>query len=289
VATPREIRRRIRSVRNTAQITRAMEMVSAAKMRRAQEQVRASRPYSERIRLMIAGLSALGESEERSGFPLLQQRPVQRVGVVLVTADRGLAGAFNANVIRRAVRFIRDEAGAPAEVVAVGRKGRDFFTRYGQNVVAEFTNLGDAPSIDALRPIIDVATADFVAGRIDAVHLVYTKFVNTLVQQPEVLQLLPITTPVEAEAEEEIRDFIFEPDPVTVLEALLPRYIEVQVYQALLESIASEHSARMVAMRAASDNANDFINDLTLSLNKARQAQITREVSEIAAGAAALG
>lgn len=238
---------------------------------------------------MIAGLSSMGDSEERSAFPLLQQRPINRVGVVLVTADRGLAGAFNTNVIRRAVRFTRDEAGGEVEMVTVGRKGRDFFTRYGQNVVAEFTNIGDAPTIDALRPVIDVATADFIAGRIDAVHLVYTKFVNTLVQQPEILQLLPITPPVEAAAEEEIRDYIFEPDPTSVLEALLPRYIEVQVYQALLESIASEHSARMVAMRAATDNANEFINDLTLSLNKARQAQITREVSEIAAGAAALG
>lgn len=289
MATPREIRRRIRSVRNTAQITRAMEMVSAAKMRRAQERVRASRPYAERIRLMIAGLSALGDSEETSQFPLLQQREIKRVGVVLVTADRGLAGAFNANIIRRAIRFIRDDAGVPVEMIAVGRKGRDFFTRFGQEIEAEFTNLGDAPSIDTLRPIIEVATEDFIAGKIDAVYLVYTKFINTLTQTPEILQILPITTPVEAEAEEQVRDFIFEPDPATVLEALLPRYIEIQVYQALLESIASEHSARMVAMRAATDNANEFINDLTLSLNKARQAQITREVSEIAAGAAALG
>jgi F-type H+-transporting ATPase subunit gamma len=289
VATPREIRRRIRSVRNTAQITRAMEMVSAAKMRRAQERVRASRPYAERIRLMIAGLSALGDSEETRQFPLLQQREVKRAGVVLVTADRGLSGAFNTNVIRRAVRFIRDEADGSVEMITVGRKGRDFFARFGQQIEAEFTALGDAPTIDTLRPIIEVATEDFVAGKIDAVYLIYTKFVNTLTQQPEVLQLLPITTPVEAEAAEQVRDYIFEPDPVTVLEALLPRYIEIQVYQALLESIASEHSARMVAMRAATDNANEFINDLTLSLNKARQAQITREVSEIAAGAVAQG
>jgi F-type H+-transporting ATPase subunit gamma len=289
VATPREIRRRIRSVRNTSQITRAMEMVSAAKMRRAQERVRAARPYAERIRLMIAGLSALGDSEQQAQFPLLEQRPVNRIGVVLITADRGLAGAFNANVIRRAVRFIRDESGRPAELITVGRKGRDFFARTTQEIEAEFTALGDAPSIDALRPIIDIAIQDFTTGRVDAVYLIYTKFVNTLTQQPELLQILPITTPEDATAEEQIRDFIFEPDPATVLQALLPRYIETQVYQALLESVASEHSARMVAMRAASDNANEFINELTLTLNKARQAQITREVSEIAAGAAALG
>jgi F-type H+-transporting ATPase subunit gamma len=289
VATPREIRRRIRSVRNTSQITRAMEMVSAAKMRRAQERVRASRPYSERIRLMIAGLSAVGESVEREQFPLLEQREIKRIGVVLVTADRGLAGAFNTNVIRRAVRFIREDTGLPADLITVGRKGRDFFNRTTQEIEAEFTALGDAPSMDTLRPIIDIAVEDFTAGRVDAVYLIYTKFVNTLTQQPEVLQILPITPPEDATAEEQIQDFIFEPDPNTVLQALLPRYIETQVYQAILESVASEHSARMVAMRAASDNAAEFINELTLTLNKARQAQITREVSEIAAGAAALG
>jgi F-type H+-transporting ATPase subunit gamma len=289
VATPREIRRRIRSVRNTSQITRAMEMVSAAKMRRAQERVRASRPYSERIRLMIAGLSAVGESVEREQFPLLEQREIKRIGVVLVTADRGLAGAFNTNVIRRAVRFIREDTGLPADLITVGRKGRDFFNRTTQEIEAEFTALGDAPSMDTLRPIIDIAVEDFTSGRVDAVYLIYTKFVNTLTQQPEVLQILPITPPEDATAEEQIQDFIFEPDPNTVLQALLPRYIETQVYQAILESVASEHSARMVAMRAASDNAAEFINELTLTLNKARQAQITREVSEIAAGAAALG
>jgi len=289
VATPREIRRRIRSVRNTSQITRAMEMVSAAKMRRAQERVRMSRPYAERIRLMIAGLSALGESVEREQFPLLEQREIKKIGVVLVTADRGLAGAFNTNVIRRAVRFIREDTGLPADLITVGRKGRDFFSRTTQEIEAEFTALGDAPSMDTLRPIIDIAVEDFTSGRVDAVYLIYTKFVNTLSQQPEVLQILPITTPEDATAEEQIQDFIFEPDPTTVLQALLPRYIETQVYQAILESVASEHSARMVAMRAASDNAAEFINELTLTLNKARQAQITREVSEIAAGAAALG
>jgi len=266
-----------------------MEMVSAAKMRRAQERVRMSRPYAERIRLMIAGLSALGESVEREQFPLLEQREIKKIGVVLVTADRGLAGAFNTNVIRRAVRFIREDTGLPADLITVGRKGRDFFSRTTQEIEAEFTALGDAPSMDTLRPIIDIAVEDFTSGRVDAVYLIYTKFVNTLSQQPEVLQILPITTPEDATAEEQIQDFIFEPDPTTVLQALLPRYIETQVYQAILESVASEHSARMVAMRAASDNAAEFINELTLTLNKARQAQITREVSEIAAGAAALG
>jgi len=288
MASPREIRRRIRSVRNTAQITRALEMVSAAKMRRAQERVRAARPYAERLRTIIAGLAVAGESVDVSQFPLLEQRPVNRVGVIIVTADRGQAGAFNTNIIRRAVRFLQ-EAGHPAELVTVGRKGRDFFARTDQHVVAEFTQLGDAPSLETLRPIIGVATEAFINGDIDAVHLIYSRFVNTLTQQPVVVQLLPIEPPEEIPADQAVADFIFEPDPRTVLEALLPRYVEVQVYQAMLESLASEHSARMVAMRAATDNARDFIDELTLSLNKARQAQITREVSEIAAGAAALG
>lgn len=265
-----------------------MEMVSAAKMRRAQERVRASRPYAERLRLMIAGLSDIADPETTAMFPLLQKRPIERTGIVLITSDRGLAGAFNTNVIRRAVRFMRDESGKPSEMVTIGRKGRDFFTRIGQDIEADIIAVGDAPTIDALRPVINVAVEDFVSGKVDAVYLVYTKFVNTLTQVPELLQILPITPPEDATAEEQIQDFIFEPSPVAVLEALLPRYIEIQVYQALLESVASEHSARMVAMRAASDNANDFINDLTLTLNKARQAAITREVSEISAGAAAL-
>lgn len=288
MASPREIRRRIRSVRNTAQITRALEMVSASKMRRAQERVRAARPYAERLRTIIAGLAVAGESVDVSQFPLLEQRPVNRVGVIVVTADRGQAGAFNANIIRRAVRFLQ-EAGHPAELVTVGRKGRDFFARTDQHVIAEFTQLGDNPSLDSLRPIIGVATEAFVRGEIDAVYLIYSQFVNTLTQQPVALQLLPIEPPADVPADQAVADFIFEPDSRTVLEALLPRYVEVQVYQAMLESLASEHSARMVAMRAATDNARDFIDELTLSLNKARQAQITREVSEIAAGAAALG
>jgi len=263
-------------------------MVSAAKMRRAQERVRAARPYAERLRTIIAGLAVAGESVDVTQFPLLEQRPINRIGVIIVTADRGQAGAFNAHIIRHAVHFLQ-ESEHPADLVTVGRKGRDFFARTDQNVVAEFTQLGDNPSLDSLRPIIGVATEAFNNGELDAVYLIYSKFVNTLTQRPETLQLLPIEPPEDVPADQAVADFIFEPDPRTVLEALLPRYVEVQVYQAMLESLASEHSARMVAMRAATDNARDFIDELTLSLNKARQAAITREVSEIAAGAAALG
>lgn len=259
-------------------------MVAAAKMRRAQQNVQASRPYSERIRTMIAGLSGMADTQDLGQFPLLEQRPIQRVAVVLITADKGLAGALNSNVIRRGVVFVR-ESEYPVDLVTVGRKGRDFFTRYGQNVTAEFTNLGDWPSIDDLRPIVEVSIGEFVAGNVDAVYLIYSQFVNVMVQRPNVLQILPITTPEDVEAEELVRDYIFEPGGAEVLEALLPRYIEVQLYQAMLEAIASEHSARMVAMRNASENAKELVDELSLSANKARQAQITREVSEIAAGA----
>ena len=283
MANAREIRRRIRSVRNMAQITRAMEMVSAAKMRKAQQRVLASRPYSERLQGVIGDLASLRiDAAELANYPLLTQREIKRSAVILITPDRGLTGALNTNVIRRATRYILGEANVPVEVIASGKKGRDFMVRTRQDVVAEFINLGDAPSLDDIRPMVDVAIQDFIAGKVDAVFVVFAKFVNTLSQVPEVRQVLPILRP---EGEGAYSDYIFEPSPQAVLADLLPRFVEIQVYQALLESIASEHSARMVAMRNASQNAKDLVADLNLSYNKARQAQITREVSEIAAGA----
>jgi len=288
--TPREIRRRIRSIRNTAQITRAMEMVSASKMRRAQQAVLAARPYADRIRLMLADLAAIADRADLlRSFPLLSRRPIRRVQVIMITSDRGLAGALNTNVIRRAVEFMtheRPERLEDFEIVAVGRKGRDWLVRYGWPMIAEFTKVGDRPSIEGIRPIAEIATQDFIAGKVDAVFVVYTHFINTLRQEPRVMQLLPIEPPAEAH---EITDYIFEPNPQAVLEALLPRFIEVQLYRALLEAVASEHSARMVAMRNATENALELVQELTLTYNKARQAQITREVTEIAAGANALG
>lgn len=291
MATTQEIRRRINSTGNITQITRAMEMVSASKMRRAQQRVQASRPYSERLRTMIAGLSGLTDLET-GGFPLLEQRPIERVGVILVTADKGLAGALNSNVLRRAYAFIRDEANAPVEVITVGRKGRDFIRKTNYSLAAEFTSLGDWPTLDDVRPIVNIAVDDYERGNVDAVHLIFTRFFNTVNQRPEVLQLLPIqreTGEIEAEEAELVRDFIFEPDRETVLQALLPRYVEVQAYQVILEALASEHSARMVAMRNATENANELLDELTLTYNKVRQAAITNEVSEIAAGAMGLG
>jgi F-type H+-transporting ATPase subunit gamma len=267
-----------------------MEMVAASKMRRAQQAVLAARPYADRIRAMLGDLAAMtSPAEEVRGFPLLQRRPVKRIQLILVTSDRGLAGALNTNVIRRAVDFMTRERSEPIEhfdIVAIGRKGRDFLVRYGWPMIAEFTRITDRPSVEAIRPIVELATQDFISGRVDAVFVVYTHFINTLRQEPRVFQLLPIEPPEESGA---ISDYIFEPDPATVLEALLPRFLEMQLYRILLEASASEHSARMVAMRNATQNALDLVAELTLTYNKARQAQITREVSEIAAGANALG
>ncbi|HLT21002.1 MAG TPA: ATP synthase F1 subunit gamma [Thermomicrobiales bacterium] len=288
MATTREIRRRIRSIGNITQITRAMEMVSAAKMRRAQERVTASRAYSDRIRVMISGLAGLTDLEEGE-FPLLEQRPIERVSLIVMTSDKGLAGALNSNVIRTAAEFIREEVDGRAEIIALGKKGRDFFRKTRYPLTAEFIQMQDWPTIEDLRPVVDIAIEDFTRGKVDAVYIVNTRFYNTLTQRPQVQQLLPITPEFDEEAEEAIRDFIFEPSREEVLNALLPRYVEVQIYQAMLDSLASEHSARMVAMRNATENANELMDDLTLSYNKARQAQITAEVSEIAAGALASG
>ncbi|HYH11584.1 MAG TPA: ATP synthase F1 subunit gamma [Thermomicrobiales bacterium] len=283
MASPREIRRRIRSVRNMSQITRAMEMVAASKMRRAQDRVTASRPYSERLREFIADLSSQQmDAEELQRFPLLAERPVETAGLIMITPDRGLTGALNGNLLRRGAQFIREEAGAPTKVIAVGKKGRDFMARTGQDLIANFIGLGDAPTLDEVRPVAQIAMNEFLSGSVDAVHMVYPRFVNTLTQRPEVVQILPIERP---ESQLEDVDYIFEPNAESVLQELLPRYVEVLVYQGMLETIASFYSAQMVAMRNATDNAKELSSELNLSYNKARQAQITNEVAEIAAGA----
>lgn len=286
MASSREIQRRIRSVSNMSQITRAMEMVSAVKMRRAQQRVTASRPYSDQLRQIMSDLASLQpDPDHLSQFPLLQRRPVQHVMMIVVAPDRGLTGALNTNILRRASRFILEEADAPVRLITIGKKARDYFVKTKQDVAAEYINLGDDVTLDVVRSIADVAIDEFVSGRVDAVYVVYARFVNTLTQRPEVVQILPMETP---DTHTGYVDYIFEPSPEDVLRQLLPRYIEVQLYQAILESLASEHSARMVSMRSASDNAKEIVQELTLSRNKARQAQITQEVSEIAAGANAM-
>ncbi|MGB3305440.1 MAG: ATP synthase F1 subunit gamma [Thermomicrobiales bacterium] len=282
--SPREIRRRVRSVKNMSQITRALEMVAASKMRRAQERVTRSRPYSERLREVLGDLASMPmDAEQLQAFPLLAERSeIKKTALILVTPDRGLSGALTANILRRATQYIRKDAGAPVQVIAVGKKGIQFSARTRQNVVAEFQGLGDAPSLDDIRPITRVAIDEFLSGNVDAVHLVFPQFVNTLVQRAEVVQILPIVRPEKSNTTE---DYIFEPDAGAVLNGILPRYVEVLVYQAILDNVASFYSAQMVAMRNATDNAKELVADLDLALNKARQAQITNEVAEIAAGA----
>lgn len=280
----RDIRRRERSVRNMSQVTRALEMVAASKMRRAQERVIRSRPYSERLREVLGDLASTQmDTEQLQEFPLLAARDtIKKTALILVTPDRGLSGALTANILRRATQYIRKDAGADVEVIAVGKKGIQFSARTRQNVVAQFQGLGDRPSLDDIRPITQIAIAEFLNGNVDAVHLVFPKFVNTLVQRPEVVQILPIVRPEKSNTTE---DYIFEPDAKAVLNGILPRYVDVLVYQAVLDTVASFYSAQMVAMRNATDNAKELVDDLKLALNKARQAQITNEVAEVSAGA----
>lgn len=287
--SPREIRRRIRSVRNMSQITRAMEMVAASKMRRAQDRVTASRPYSERLRDVLGDLAAVQMTdEELKEFPLLEQREVKRLGLIVMTPDRGLSGSLNSNLLRRTAQYLRKDAvGEQPRVIAYGKKGRDFLSKTGQNVVAEFIRVGDRPTLDDVRPLADIAIREFVSGEVDAVDLIYPKFVNTLSQVPTVVRLLPIERPEQGEGDtsNDNIDYIFEPDAKAVLKEILPRYFETIVYQTVLETIASFYSAQMVAMRNATDNAKELVDDLNLTYNKARQAQITNEVAEISAGA----
>jgi F-type H+-transporting ATPase subunit gamma len=248
--------------------------------------VLASRPYAERLQGVIGDLAALqADRETLAQFPLLAQREIKEAAVIVITPDRGLTGPLNSNILRRLSRYILHEAGVPVRAVALGKKGRDFLVRTRQNIIAEFTGVGDRASLDEIRPVAQVALDEFLSGRVDAVYVLFPRFVNTLTQTPELRQILPIKQP---EGAGRYADYIFEPSPQAVLESLLPRFVEIQVYQAYLESVASEHSARMVAMRNATDNAKELQAELTLSYNKARQAQITREVSEIAAGANAL-
>lgn len=298
----REIRRRIRSAKNIAQITRAMEMVAASRMKRAQQAVLAGRPYAEKIAEVIHNLAGrLQGADADDVSPLLKARPVKNVLVIIFTADKGLAGALNTNVIRRATRFLLNEANAESNIVAVGRKGRDFMIRYGRRLTAEFVNLGDRPSIRDIYPIARVATEEYTSGRVDAVYLVYTDYVNTLIQRPTVYRLLPVditgvgdegSMPGDNKAHEADDgggvEYIYEPSPRDVLTQLVPRYVEVRIFQALLEHLASEQSARMVAMRNATQSAKDMISDLTLAYNKLRQANITREIIEVSSGAQSL-
>jgi F-type H+-transporting ATPase subunit gamma len=287
----RDIRRRIRSIRNTAKITKAMELVAASRLRRAQMRVTAARPYADAMRTLMAELGGLAPSGGEALHPLLTQRDIRNVGVLIVTPDRGLAGALNTNIMRRGTEIILENEradGQVVQVVTVGRKGQDFLARRGRNLLGTFAGIIDRVRYDDVIPIARVIMDSFVNGQIDRALLVYPRFISTLSQRPEVVQLLPIQPPAERATERQRLDYIFEPDPQSILEQLLPRYIEVQIYQAILETAASFFSAQMVAMRNATDNANDLVQSLSLTYNKVRQANITREVTEIASAAEAM-
>lgn len=286
MAAAKEIRTKIASVKNTQKITRAMEMVAASKMRKAQERMRAARPYAEKMRNVVAHL-ARANTEYR--HPYLSEREVKRVGVIVVSSDRGLCGGLNANLFRTALASFREweRERIELDLCVIGNKGIGFFNRVGGNVVGQATHLGDTPHLAGLIGTIKIMLDAYIDGTVDRVYLVYNSFVNSMVQKPIVEQLLPRTKAEDLETKYPW-DYLYEPSAQIVLDQLLNRYIESLVYEAVVENIACEQAARMVAMKAASDNAGNLISELQLIYNKARQAAITQELSEIVGGAAAV-
>jgi F-type H+-transporting ATPase subunit gamma len=288
MAGSKEIRAKIKSVENTRKITRAMEMVAAAKMRKAQERMRAARPYAEKIRAVAAHLSRANPEYKH---PFLVKRVENRnVGLIVVTSDKGLCGGLNTNVLRLAVTRMKDWEGEGKGILVcpIGNKGMGFMSRIGAKIKSNLTGLGDTPHIEKLIGAVKLMLDAYTAGEIDSIHISYNHFVNTMKQEPRVEQLLPLSGEQLGTAEGSW-DYIYEPDAKQVIDELLMRYMESLVYQAVVENMASEQSARMVAMKAASDNAKSVIGELKLVYNKARQAAITREISEIVSGAAAVG
>jgi F-type H+-transporting ATPase subunit gamma len=281
----RQLKRRIRSVQSTAKITKAMSLIAGSKMRRAQEVALRGRPYSDHIQALLADLAAQPLDEDNI-HPLLRRREVRRVDLVHITPDRGLTGGLNSNMNRAGAEFVLEHS-AQVSVVAVGKKGRDFMIRHQQDVRAVFVGLGDKPSLTDVTPISRVVIDDYTEERADAVFIGYGRFVSTTVQRPVVIPLLPVV-PADLRPQDAV-GYIYEPDSAVVLSALLPRFVEMQLYHAMLEAVASEQSARMVAMRNATDNANDMVEDLTLVMNKARQEGITTQLLDIVGGAAAVG
>jgi len=287
MAGSREIKNKIKSVQNTRKITKAMEMVAASKMRKAQERTRAARPYAEKIRNVAAHLSH-ANPEYRHPY-LVTRDSVKRVGIIVVTADKGLCGGLNTNVLRMALSKMRqwETEGESFEVCCIGNKGLGFMQRLGANVVSQVVGLGDKPHMEKLIGALKYMLDGYIEDRFDRLEIFYTKFINTMKQEPVMEQLLPLSGE-KLGAPEGSWDYIYEPDAKSVLDQTLTRYIEALIYQAVTENMASEQSARMVAMKAASDNAGNVINELTLIYNKSRQAAITKELSEIVAGAAAV-
>ena len=286
MAVGKEIRTQISSINNTRKITRAMEKVAASKTRKAQDRMAASRPYAERIRQVVGHL-ANANPEYKHRY--LTEREAKRVGYIVISSDRGLCGGLNVNVFKKAIRDMKQfaDTGVEIDICAIGGKAVSFFRNYGGNVTAAFTGLGDAPKADDIVGSVKVMLDAFDEGRIDRLYVVSNEFVNTMTQNPTVEQLLPL----KAEENTELKhhwDYIYEPEAVEILNELLVRYIESQVYQSVVENIACEQAARMLAMKNATDNAGDIIDELQLVYNKARQAAITQEISEIVSGAAAV-
>jgi F-type H+-transporting ATPase subunit gamma len=295
MAAGKEIRGKIKSFENTKKITKAMEMVSVAKMRKAQERMRAARPYAEKIRSLAANLST-ATPEYKHPF-MVKNESAKTAGMILVTTDKGLCGGLNTNVLRAVTNKFKEleASGQKIEAVAIGNKGYGFLNRIGARVVSHVTQLGDKPTLEKLIGPVKVLLDAYAEGKLSAVYLSYTKFINTIKQEPVVVQLLPLTADslkadadAGADGQKHGWDYIYEPDAATVIDELLVRYTEALVFQALAENMASEHSARMVAMKAATDNAGNLIGELKLIYNRTRQAAITKELSEIVAGAAAV-
>ncbi len=287
MAVGKEIKTKIASVQSTSKITRAMQMVAASKMRKAQDRMAASKPYAQQMREVITHLAA-GNLEYRHQY--LEERDVKRVGYIVVTSDRGLCGGLNINVLKKVLNASRDwkKQGVESTFCLIGSKGESFFKSVGGNVVATTSGLGDVPQVKDLIGAVRVMLEDFESGKIDKLYLVSNEFVNTMTQNPKVEQLLPLPADGQEELKEQVWDYIYEPSPQDLLDDLLVRFIESQVYQGVVENTACEMAARMIAMKAATDNAGNIIKELQLVYNKARQAAITQEISEIVGGAAAV-
>ncbi|MBX9831974.1 MAG: F0F1 ATP synthase subunit gamma [Burkholderiaceae bacterium] len=292
MAAGKELRTKIKSVENTKKITKAMEMISVSKMRKAQERMRAARPYSTKIRDIATNL---GQANPEYVHSFMKTNDAKAVGLIVVTTDKGLCGGLNTNLLRQVTGKLRDTqaAGKTARAVAIGSKGLGFLNRVGAQVVSHVTQLGDRPHLDKLIGPVKVLIDAYVAGEVSAVHVCYNKFVSTMRQEPVVEQLLPLSaeqmaSDSKADGGNHAWDYLYEPDAQTVIDELLVRYVEALVFQALAENMASEHAARMVAMKAATDNAGNVIAELKLVYNKTRQAAITKELSEIVSGAAAI-
>jgi F-type H+-transporting ATPase subunit gamma len=288
MATLRDIQRRIRSVQSTQKITRAMKLVAAAKLRRAQERIIAARPYSEKMAELLGNLVS-GQGSEGAAHPLLEQREGPRRQIVIITADKGLAGAFNSNIIRRSLEFVRSSNATEVTLVVVGRKARDFYRRRQFTIKRDMIGFWDKLAYSHAQELADYFMAQYLDGEVDEVHLIYNEFRSVVVQRPVRVQLLPIPKTEVAGAEPDAAvDYIYEPSPEAILGDLLPRHIRMQVFRALMESLAGEYGARMTAMEAATKAAKDMINILSIQYNKARQEKITKELLDIVGGAEAL-